>query len=250
MIRFLKNGSGIHIKESQKGSFTKYCKGKVTNECIQKGKNSPDPKIRKKATFADNARKWKHKKGGSFKGYPSKAAYEARMEEVAGFKVGGQIIKSQAGSKLNFWQKAGNFLSSDVGKSLLNLGSNVLQTTAQNKQIDYDAESLKAQSAEQWNEFMNSVIAKNQEDSERSYQQWASAYSQGLTQDQPSQIVAQHRSYQKLNADIASEKNNIKKQNALIDAQAQSQKSSSWGDILSTGLGLAGSFLSKNSKGV
>lgn len=55
---FLKNGSKIHIKDSQKGSFTKYCKGKVTNECIQKGKNSPNPKIRKKAIFAQNSRKW------------------------------------------------------------------------------------------------------------------------------------------------------------------------------------------------
>lgn len=46
-IKF-KKGSKIHIKDSQKGSFTKYCNGKVTEECIQKGKNSSDPKIRKK----------------------------------------------------------------------------------------------------------------------------------------------------------------------------------------------------------
>ena len=59
-----KKGSGIHIKESTKGSFTKYCNGKVTNECIQRGKNSPDPKIRKKAIFAQNSRKWKHQFGG------------------------------------------------------------------------------------------------------------------------------------------------------------------------------------------
>lgn len=79
MIRFLKNGSGIHIKESQKGSFTKYCKGKVTNECIQKGKNSPDPKIRKKATFADNARHFKHRLGGNI---------------VEAFKLRRQILNS------------------------------------------------------------------------------------------------------------------------------------------------------------
>lgn len=50
----------IKIKESHKGLFTEYCNGKVTEECISKGKNSPDPKIRKRATFAANARKWKH----------------------------------------------------------------------------------------------------------------------------------------------------------------------------------------------
>lgn len=66
LIELMKKGSKIHIKESQRGSFTRYCGGNVTNECIQRGKNSPDPKIRKKATFAANARSWskKHKFGG------------------------------------------------------------------------------------------------------------------------------------------------------------------------------------------
>lgn len=53
-----KTGGNIHIKESQKGSFTRYCDGNVTEECINRGKNSPNSKIRKKAIFAQNARKW------------------------------------------------------------------------------------------------------------------------------------------------------------------------------------------------
>ena len=60
----LKKGNKIHIKKENKGSFTDYCGGKVTSECISRGKHSPDPKIRKKATFAQNARKWKHQNGG------------------------------------------------------------------------------------------------------------------------------------------------------------------------------------------
>lgn len=64
MILKFKNGSGIHIKKSNRGKFTSYCGGKVTDECIRRGKNSSDPKIRKRATFAANARKWKHEKGG------------------------------------------------------------------------------------------------------------------------------------------------------------------------------------------
>lgn len=61
-IKLSKKGgkSGIHIKKSHEGLFTDYCNGKVTSECIQKGKNSSDPKIRKRATFAANARKWNH----------------------------------------------------------------------------------------------------------------------------------------------------------------------------------------------
>ena len=64
VVKKFKKGSKIHIKESQKGSFTRWCGGNVTSECIQRGKNSSNPKIRKKATFAANARKWKHEKGG------------------------------------------------------------------------------------------------------------------------------------------------------------------------------------------
>ena len=56
--------SGIKIKKSNKGKFTEYCNGKVTQECIRKGKQSKDPTVRKRATFADNVRKWKHENGG------------------------------------------------------------------------------------------------------------------------------------------------------------------------------------------
>ena len=60
-IKQYKNGSTIQIKKQNRGSFTRWCGGNVTEERIQRGKNSPNPKIRKKATFADNARHFKHK---------------------------------------------------------------------------------------------------------------------------------------------------------------------------------------------
>lgn len=59
-IPYNKKGNKIHIKKENEGKFTAYCNGKVTNACIQKGKNSSDPKIRKRATFAANARTWNH----------------------------------------------------------------------------------------------------------------------------------------------------------------------------------------------
>lgn len=60
--RLLEKGgkNKIHIKKENRGKFTDYCGGKVTSECISKGKNSPNPAIRKRATFAANARKWNH----------------------------------------------------------------------------------------------------------------------------------------------------------------------------------------------
>ena len=57
-IEILKEGHKIHIKKKNRGSFTRWCGGNVTEECIRRGKNSSNPAIRKKATFAANARKW------------------------------------------------------------------------------------------------------------------------------------------------------------------------------------------------
>lgn len=33
-IPYFKKGSGIHIKKKNRGKFTEYCGGKVTDECI------------------------------------------------------------------------------------------------------------------------------------------------------------------------------------------------------------------------
>lgn len=227
MIRFLKNGSGIHIKESQKGSFTKYCKGKVTNECIQKGKNSPDPKIRKKATFAANARKWKHKDGGTIK-------------------------KFAQGNKVNFWQGLGNFLNSNVGQGLMNIGTNFLSNQAQNNQIDSQAESLKAQNEYNAQEVLTQLQRQSQQEANQIYQQWAQNYQQGLIQDQPSDIVAKHLGYKKYSQNLASQQQNLKNQNAAIDAQVKSQKAAQnadfWSSTIQSGLGMVGNWLS-NKKG-
>ena len=51
---------GIHIKKKNRGKFTDYCGGKVTNACISRAKASGNPTLVKRATFAANARKWKH----------------------------------------------------------------------------------------------------------------------------------------------------------------------------------------------
>lgn len=80
-VLILKYG-GIHIKPENKGKFTDYCGGKVTQECIQRGKHSSNPTTRKRATFAANARTWKHENGG--------------------------ILKAQEGTGNDFWSKFWN----------------------------------------------------------------------------------------------------------------------------------------------
>ena len=64
-IEKYKTGSKIHIKKKNRGKFTDYCGGNVTSACIAKAKASGNPTLVKRATFADNARKWKHQYGGS-----------------------------------------------------------------------------------------------------------------------------------------------------------------------------------------
>lgn len=60
-VPYYKKGSGIHIKKKNRGKFTEYCEGKVTDECIQKAKKSNNPILRKRAIFAQNSRSWSKK---------------------------------------------------------------------------------------------------------------------------------------------------------------------------------------------
>ena len=70
-------GGKIHIKPENRGKFTKYCGGKVTSECIAKGKRSSDPAVRKRATFAQNVRKFKHADGGPLNPYSAGSLVDA-----------------------------------------------------------------------------------------------------------------------------------------------------------------------------
>ena len=61
-IPMLANGSGIHIKKENRGKFTETKKrtGKTTEELT----HSKNPLTRKRAIFAQNAKKWKHEDSG------------------------------------------------------------------------------------------------------------------------------------------------------------------------------------------
>ena len=93
-IKIFKNGAPIHIKKSHEGSFTNYCGGEVTDACIQKAKKSSNPKLRKKAVFAENARSWsKHQYGGSINGAPNKYQMGTHGEAIPN-KRKEEIIKA------------------------------------------------------------------------------------------------------------------------------------------------------------
>jgi hypothetical protein len=52
-IPILSKGSKIKIKKKNRGKFTEYCGGEVTQKCINKAKKSKNPTLRKRATFAE-----------------------------------------------------------------------------------------------------------------------------------------------------------------------------------------------------
>ena len=79
-IPIFKKGSGIHIKKENRGKFTDYCNGKVTQECIDKAKKSGNKKLIKRAVFAENARKWKHQKGGLIQKFQKPASPIKRLD--------------------------------------------------------------------------------------------------------------------------------------------------------------------------
>lgn len=84
LANYSSKGGPIHIKKKNRGKFTEYCGGKVTSECIAKGKRSSNPTTRKRATFAANARKWKHDNGGPLNPYSAGALVDAIYKSSRG----------------------------------------------------------------------------------------------------------------------------------------------------------------------
>lgn len=408
MLEFLKKGSGIHIKPENKGKFTDYCGGNVTSECITKGKKSSNPVIRKRATFAQNARKWKHQMGGNlilddekqldrqrykewnqlslgdkFKrrlsiagdqmkvpsiprvfgalsalvgGYDpenpdlitgeaplpsgigkiptiikagktakltsgeraldkkiysqiqrtidknarSMEAKDARMVnsgqssihkkqnnydwetmkkyseynpainriefKLTKYQKGSQGYKNaqeqkknlieqyrakyrkQFGGNINFLQqggflqKAGNFLNSNTGKSIINGITGLAQTYSQNKQLQAEGAAQKALNEADYYKTLQEITSKNQEEQAQQYMNWVQAYQQGLTQDKPSDIVQSYIGNQQLNRKISNLKNDLNIQNKTINSMISKQTSNNWlntfGGLVNTGIGL------------
>ena len=101
---------GIFIKPENRGKFTKYCGSKVTSECIAKGKRSSDPAVRKRATFAANARKFKHADGGPLNPYSAGALVDAIYSSSNGTKFLGKpshnydfTISEEEANKLGYY---------------------------------------------------------------------------------------------------------------------------------------------------
>lgn len=201
MIKFLKKGNEIHIKKNKQGSFTRWCGGEVTEECIKKGKNSPNSAIRKKATFADNVRKWHG--GGNIK-----------------------IIIAQDGTNTqNFFQKAGTWINNnpELVNTALNGISSIMSANKQSKDANQYAESKK----KEMKAFTNKT--------------WADKYKEALkNQNDRSSIVNMSRAYNQASGDVAQEvqekEQQVQKEIAQKQQEASQAQADAWGGI-AQGLG-------------
>lgn len=137
IIEFLKNGSGIHIKKENRGKFTDYCGGKVTSACIAKGKHSSNPAIRKRATFAANARKWKHEDGAKIKKHQAFVNGVSVLDSNPdAYKYVKKKVKmAQEGTKFGTWVNNNAGTISSIGNTLLSGVSNYISAKQQEKSI-------------------------------------------------------------------------------------------------------------------
>lgn len=214
-IKF-KKGSKIHIKDSQKGSFTKYCNGKVTEECIQKGKNSPDPKIRKKATFAANARKWNHKDGGEIQKHQGFVdgvnVLDSNPSIYKKIKQREKIKKAQEGTKFSEWLNN----NKDTISKGLEFGGDIFNTLKTSSKKNNLIEDAKRKSEAEY---------KAREAEARSF-----LYQKALgEQKDPSAAVNQFNAFNDANKNLQVYLNkwNSQRQNELMELdQAQAQNTS------------------------
>lgn len=223
ILEFLKNGSGIYIKKKNRGSFTRWCGGNVTEECIRRGKASSNPKIRKKATFADNARHFKH-------------------------RFGGKLFSFQEGGKTSFWQKAGNFLNGETGKGLLSLGAQIFGGLKTGSDIADFSNSFD-QATDSKVKAMESKMRAT------SYQKGLQKAKETIAQKQSENPdvrygeidlmkMAQDFSNEFYDAEAIDNYKTQRAQEKLQQMQAiQGSASSGFADIIQNGLGMVGNFL-------
>ena len=146
MVHLLKKGSGIHIKKSHEGRFTEYCGGNVTEECIRRGKNSPDPKIRKQAVFAQNARKFKHQDGGSIYGASqiqtngNLSQQWKQQQEMAVQNFNQSVEQKKQLDEMKRMQES-QALGQSIGQTVGQLFGRGMQTVAQNIREKKDQEN-------------------------------------------------------------------------------------------------------------
>lgn len=235
----------IHIKKSNRGKFTDYCGGKVTSECIQRGKNSPNPDIRKRATFAANARKWKHEKGGAFvKGVnvldSNPKAYKHVKKKYKMYDSGGAVSSGSG------WQSAINLGIGAIGS--------ILSAKKANSVIDQQKAALNAAKKADKEAAKQDAQLKSMQEALAWGQQQQNLFNTGQGGENMSDISIRSRAYNNAsklyNPNIID--NKYINQELSIDQAKQdinNQLTEQLGGAITQGIGMFGNYMaSKNNQ--
>ena len=209
ILQFLKNGSGIHIKKENRGKFTDYCGGKVTSECIAKGKHSSNPAIRKRATFAANARKWKHEKGAKLKKHQAFVKGVSILDSNPdAYKYVKKKVKMAAeGTKANF----GNI----VFQEGMNAASAIMNNNSVNQQIKNNNKEVEFSKTEAFNKYLQEELDNIQKEQQ---------LFQGINQSPIfNQYIAYQRAMARAEADAQKKKQEVDVKNAKLKTESNSK---------------------------
>lgn len=199
MIEFLKKGNKIHIKKNKQGSFTRWCGGEVSDECIKKGKNSSNSAIRKKAIFADNARKWQK-----------------------GTKI---VIAEDGINTKNFFSKVGSFINNNpqLVNTALNGISSIISANKQSKAADQYAEAKK----QEMKSFTNKTWADKYKEALKNQNDRSDIVNMSRAYNQASGDVAQ---------EVQEKEQQVQEEIAQKQQEASQAQADVWGGI-AQGLG-------------
>ena len=249
ILQFLKNGSGIHIKKENRGKFTDYCGGKVTSECIAKGKRSSNPAIRKRATFAANARKWKHEDGGRVKKHQAFVNGVSILDSNPdAYKyVKKKLHKAATGGTTGNWtSKIGNVMNSGVGQALSGITSNLLnqglQIKGQNDNLEATGEQAIANEKQALSQELSKINQLANYVTEQRRLQWQQDYLNGNTLDRSFESDAvQGALKNQIEAPLkASAIQNFKDYKKQIKNSISKQKQANWTNFAMNGIGQVG----------
>ena len=227
ILEFLKNGSGIHIKEKNKGKFTSYCGGKVTDECIRKAKASGNPTLVKRATFAANVRKWKHKDGG-----------KAFVSGVNVLDSNPKLYKYIKKAKLGTFLKDNSQELFSIASNLYNIFDIDNKTTnyqnSSNKQIALGKEAILNNVGDVSSEVQKRVTKLKEQNPD---QHFGDLDIQMLT----NQIIQERRAQNQQEADMFEQQEKFKQLEAMNALQGTT--SDSYGNLIEALGGISGNIL-------
>ena len=169
--------------------------------------------------------------------------YNPRIKNIIIDKEGG-IIKAQEGTKTTFGQKIQNILGNDtvktIGSGLFNMLSNYNASSNYNNAIDNKIKALEKYKTYDDNLIQDWALQKAEEELKSQFDQQQQAFNSGMSFENPSSIVFEHKKRQLANsyAQKAKSQNDMEYQSKVANLESQKQDLTSeiFNGLINTGI--------------